>query len=221
MPFEGLGSIGPWLEDRRARITTTRLYQDPSFPDPGELDLLIVMGGPMSINDEARFPWLSVEKRFVAAAIDQGVGVLGVCLGAQLIASVLGSRVYPGPEKEIGWFPIRAVPASAPTFSFPAVTEVFHWHGETFDLPPTAVRLAESEVTPNQAFQVGTRVLGLQFHLETTPEAARALLEACRDELVPGRAVQSEAEILGRSQAAHQALNRQMGRVLEHLTGAS
>src|SRR5690606_30657296 len=104
VPFEGLGSMGPWLVRRKAEITFTRFFESPSLPDLSGMDLVIAMGGPMSVNDEAALPWLVHEKSFLRAAIGQGVPVLGICLGAQLIASALGAQVYPGPHREIGWF---------------------------------------------------------------------------------------------------------------------
>ncbi len=104
--FEGLGSIAAWLETHAAEVSYTRLYEHPTFPDETGLDLVVVMGGPMSVNDEQQLPWLRDEKRFLREVIDRGVPVLGVCLGAQLLASALGSRVFKNPHREIGWFPV-------------------------------------------------------------------------------------------------------------------
>ena len=118
----------------------------------------------MSVNDEAQLPWLRDEKVFIASAIDQNKGVLGICLGAQLIANALGARVYPNTVKEIGWFPVFAEPAQPGTFVFPKSTQAFHWHEETFDLPAGAVHLARSAVCRNQAFQFGTRAVGLRAY---------------------------------------------------------
>src|SRR5690606_3581623 len=112
VPFEGLGSIEPWLRARGFSVTATRFFEDPALPDPRGIDLLVVMGGPMSVNDDASLPWLVDEKRFVRAAIDANIPVLGICLGAQLIASAMGARVQPGREKELGWFPVQAVHAA-------------------------------------------------------------------------------------------------------------
>ncbi len=217
VPFEGIGCMADWLAERDARIGYTRFFQDPELPSLEGLDLLIAMGGPMSVNDETELPWLAEEKRFVRQAVEQGLPVLGVCLGAQLIASALGAKVYPGPHKEIGWLPIRGLPD--PGFAFPARARVFHWHGETFDLPPGAVRLAESAACANQAFRIGERVMGLQFHLETTPESADAILNNCRDELAEAPYIQSEAEIRGVGPAVYSEANALMRRVLESITG--
>lgn len=219
--FEGLGSIAAWLEAREARLTATRLYEEPAprLPSADELDWLVVMGGPMSVNDEATHPWLVAEKQLVREAVAASRVVLGICLGAQLVASALGARVAPGPEPEIGWFPIEPVEGAgaspfAPLFARPR--EVFHWHGETFDLPPGAVRLARSAACPNQAFSLGDRVLALQFHLEMTPEGVAALADHCGDELVPRPWVQSRDAMLadpGRFDAIHAA----MAQLLERL----
>ena len=130
------------------------------------------------------FPWLVSEKQFIREAIRSGKPVLGICLGAQLIASAMGAGVYRNPLKEIGWFPIRGISSNdSSVFCFPPSMIVFHWHGETFDLPPGATRLAKSDGCENQAFQFGQSVIGLQFHLETTPLAAREMVLNCRNEL--------------------------------------
>jgi GMP synthase-like glutamine amidotransferase len=218
VPFEGLGSMEPWLEAAGYRITCSRLFESDQLPEPDAIDLLIVMGGPMSINDEDEFPWLVPEKRFIREVVESGRPVLGICLGAQLIANVMGSRVYPNPVKEIGWFPIHGTPSAGNAhFSFPASATVFHWHGETFDLPPGATRLATSAGCENQAFQIGGSVIGLQFHLETTPESAQAIVSNCRDELIPGRYVQSEAEILSVEADGYSRINRIMEEILSFL----
>ncbi len=172
----------------------------------------------MSVNDESTLPWLLSEKRFVRSAVERGIPVLGVCLGAQLVASALGARVYRNPQKEIGWFPIEATLNTTNTFRFPEKCIVFHWHGETFDLPSGAVRLAKSVTCENQAFQIAQHVIGLQFHLETTPESARALLDNCSDELVPGPYVQTESELREVPSAAYVEINSLMSKVLAYLT---
>ena len=220
VPFEGLGSIEPWLRGAGYEITSSPLFRSAEFPELEMVDLLIVIGGPMSVNDEDEFPWLIAEKRFVRCAIEAGKPVLGICLGAQLIASSLGARVCRNRCKEIGWFPVQGVsrPGLSSTFAFPPTMEVFHWHGDTYDLPPDAVLLARSEGCPNQAFQIGSRVIGLQFHLETTPELARAIISHCRAELSPAKYVQSEATILEAAPEKYQAINDLMAEMLRFLT---
>lgn len=221
VPFEGLGSMEHWLEASGYRISRTELYQSASLPEPDGVDLLIVMGGPMSVNDEGEYPWLAREKQFIHEVIESGKPVLGVCLGAQLIACALGARVFRNAVKEIGWFPVDGIPSpDRKTFSFPRSIEVFHWHGETFDLPHGAVRLAMSRGCVNQAFQFGRRVMGLQFHLETTPDSAAELVRNCRNELVPAEHIQTESEILGADPRMYGSINSLMNDVLSFLTDA-
>jgi GMP synthase-like glutamine amidotransferase len=210
--------MASWLEAHGAEVRYTRFFEDSTLPKPNGLDLVIAMGGPMSVNDESTLPWLRPEKEFVRDVAGRGIPVLGVCLGAQLIASALGARVYRNAHKEIGWFPIEATPGATDTFRFPDKCAVFHWHGETFDLPAGAVRLARSVACENQAFQIGRHVIGLQFHLETTPESARALLDNCGDDLVPGPYVQAAAELRSVEMAAYAEINGLMEEVLSYLT---
>lgn len=198
VPFEGPAAIVDWATRRGHGLTGTHLYRGDTFFDLDTCDGLVVMGGPMSVNDGERYPWIETETRLIAGAIERNMPILGVCLGAQLIAKALGARVYPAPEKEIGWFPVRRVdPAESGAFAGgPATFTPFHWHGETFDLPRGARRLAETEVCPNQAFQFGRRVIGLQFHIEATPESVAALIEGAAHEITGGRFQQTPAEIL-------------------------
>ncbi|MGB3212162.1 MAG: type 1 glutamine amidotransferase [Desulforhopalus sp.] len=222
VPFEGLGSIQTWLDMAGYDITTTRLYESTKLPNPDQLDLLILMGGPMSVNDEERFPWLRTEKQFVRHTIESGKAVLGICLGAQLIASALGESVYPNRRKEIGWFPVEGIPQEdESTFTFPPSLDVFHWHGETFDLPEGAMLLARSEACENQAFQFGQAVIGLQFHLETTPESARAIITNCRQEILPSKFVQPESVILDQAPDKYLATNTLMSEILFFLADKS
>jgi len=172
--FEGLGSIASWLQHKGYEITHTAFFDEPNLPEAETIDFLIIMGGPMSVNDASIYPWLAAEKAFIREVIALGKPVLGICLGAQLIASTMGAKIYPNSHKEIGWFPIEAVPTNKnDTFAFPAFFEVFHWHGETFDLPPSASLLASSTGCKNQAFQLGKNVMGLQFHLEMTADSVK------------------------------------------------
>jgi len=219
-PFEGLGSIERWLAQRRAQVATTRLFEAPvHFPEVASFDLLIALGGPMSVNDEASLPWLAPEKRFVAEAARCGKRVLGICLGAQLLASALGAVVRPGTHKEIGWFDIRAERQAPGVLQLPEQASVFHWHGQTFEIPEGAVRLAESAGCKNQAFQLGAHVVGLQFHLEMTPRTIEAMIASCGSELAePGLYVQP-ADVLRRAGPPRFARAQElMGGVLDQLT---
>ncbi len=214
VPFEGLGSIGPWLENAGYQITCSRLFESSELPPPDAMDLLVVMGGPMSVNDERDYLWLASEKHLIRQVVASGTPVLGICLGAQLIASAMGASVTASPEKEIGWFPVTATAGAAGTFRFPDTLRVFHWHGETFELPRGAVQLARGVACENQAFQLGDHVIGLQFHLETTPDSAREIIRHCEHELVAGPYIQSAAEMLSAPASAYQAINAVMADVL-------
>ena len=197
--FEGLGSIESVLNDKGYQLSSIQLYKNEPLPSVDDFDWLIVMGGPMGIYDYDQYPWLSDEKRFIKAAIDADKIVLGICLGAQLIADVLGAKVYPNEHREIGWFNINRLPGVDETILanvLPEQVEVFHWHGDTFDIPEGAVSLAESEACPRQGFIFDNRVVAFQFHLEASVESAAALIEHCGDELDGSRYVQSENEML-------------------------
>ncbi|MFA7554975.1 MAG: type 1 glutamine amidotransferase [Spongiibacteraceae bacterium] len=218
VPFEGLGSIEDWLRQAGYDISCTQLFDAAKLPEIEDIDLLVVMGGPMSVNNELEYPWLVAEKEFIRRVIEAGKLVVGICLGAQLIANCLGSEVFPNSKKEIGWFPIEAVTSEGSfIFQFPKKIDVFHWHGETFDLPEGAVHIAKSKGCKNQAFQIGSTVIGLQFHLETTKTSAQEIVKHCKDELVDGEYIQSESAILSATQEQYSSINHLMGNILAYL----
>ena len=222
VPFEGVGSMASWLDAHETDVTCTRFFKDDVLPRLRDLDLVIILGGPMSVNDESTLSWLRPEKQFIRDAVEQKIPLLGVCLGSQLIASALGGRVYQNAHREIGWFPIEATTHPAEdNFRFPERCLVFHWHGETFDLPSGAVRLARSEGCKNKAFQIGKHVIGLQFHIETTPESVRTLVGNCCGDLVPGPYVQTEGEMQQVAPAAYTQINAIMGDLLSYLTATN
>jgi GMP synthase (glutamine-hydrolysing) len=171
VPFEGLGLIEPALRSRGIGFDYADLYTAGAGPPETDgYEGLIFLGGPMSAND--LLPYLKTEMRAMERAIGEGKPVLGVCLGAQLMARTLGAPVYRNTAPEIGWFDIRLTQAAASDKVFTglnSVERVFHWHSETFDLPGGAELLAHSEQTARQAFRYGQAVYGLQFHLEVTP----------------------------------------------------
>jgi GMP synthase-like glutamine amidotransferase len=222
VPFEGLGAIERWAGRMGHTLFCTRLFAGDPFPEPSEFDILVVMGGPMGIYDEMEYPWLITEKAFIRDTIEKGKPVLGICLGAQLLASVLGARVYANKQKEIGWFPITRTDAIVSGLKgvLPENQTVFHWHGDTFDLPADAVHLYASNGCRNQAFLYKDRVLALQFHLETTLESAMPLLKNCRHELVQGPWIQTEQEIIEGIEK-YAGINLTMDRILEYLASFS
>lgn len=217
VPFEGLGCMEEWFKKEQAEITSTQLYQDPVFPEPEQIDWLVIMGGPMSANDNYKYPWMIKEKRFIEKAIMAQKKIIGVCLGAQLIADVLGAKITKNPETEIGWFEVSKVEGekSSDIFkNFPEKADVFHWHGETFELPQRATRIFESQACRNQGFLIDDQILGLQFHFEITEGGAKKLIDACRDEMIPARYVQTEQEILS-APGRFEKINSLMYDVLE------
>lgn len=194
VPFEGPAALADWAKERGHTLTIVPWF-DGAYSD-GELDSLFVMGGPMNIYQYRIHPWLPKEKRAVEAALNAGKKVLGVCLGAQILADVLGGRVTQNPVCEIGWLPVEFSAEARSLFPFlPAELNVLHWHGDTFRLPAGASRLAFSPGCPQQAFIYQQQALALQFHLEMTPAALDLLIENCRGELKPAPYIQDETTL--------------------------
>ena len=195
VPFEGPGLIADWMAARQFSFPRIALWAGEPLPDPQTLDLLVVMGGPMNVDETDAYPWLTAERVFIRRAIDAGVRVVGICLGAQLIARALGARVYRGPQPEIGWCPVTRTAATHPVCDgLPVSFQAYHWHGDTFELPDGATCIAGSALYANQVFIWGERVLGLQCHLETTPRSAQDIIDHTTFE--PGPTVQSAEAML-------------------------
>ncbi len=184
IPLEGPGTIEDFLRERGIPYTIAELSKGETVEDTGLYSHLVVMGGPMAVYEMDRYPYLRGEAELIRSFIDEGKAVLGVCLGAQMVAHCLGARVYPGEVKEIGWYEVDITPEGMEDGAFSTlavegrpVAEVFQWHGDTFDMPEGAVRIASSSSYPNQAFRYGSRVYALQFHIEVTPEILREWFE--------------------------------------------
>jgi GMP synthase-like glutamine amidotransferase len=199
VPFETPGNIELWAKQKEHSFSFSHLYNNEQLPAHSDFDALIVMGGPMSIHDENIVQWLKKEKEFIRAAIHQKKKILGICLGAQLIADALGTKVYPNKEKEIGFIPVRFTDDALRNDLFKGFNSeetVFHWHGETFDLPEGATQLAFTEICSNQAYSIEDHILAFQFHLEVTPEIVKNMVEQEGYELIPAPYIHSAEKIL-------------------------
>ncbi len=196
---EGPGEIANWAAGNGHSLTGTHWYRGDAAPDPKSIDFLVIMGGGMNINQHRDYPWLVPEKALIAEVIAREKPVLGICLGAQLIADVIGGKVFQSPEYEIGWHPIRTLEIirDHPLFAHvPAEFTALHWHGDTFSLPPEATVLASSDACPNQAFICRDNIVGLQFHAEVRPEDVRFFVQGETAPLPEGKYVQSFEQIL-------------------------
>lgn len=212
---ETLGCIAPWLAARNYRVRGTRLHDGDPPPAPDEFDWLIVMGGPMNIYEHDRYPWLIHEKKLIRDACVMNKKVLGICLGAQLLADVLGGRTSQNRYQEIGFFDVSLTAEGEQSqllAGMPPSFSAFHWHGDTYSLPPGTQHLLKSDACVSQAFVAGGRQLGLQFHLEVTHEDAQRWLAV--DAPAADRYVQPAAEIL-RDPERFAQNNRWMERILE------
>jgi len=198
VPFEGPALAGTWLSGEGYSLSTTRLFSGDPLPRADTIDWLIIMGGPMGVADTELYPWLTDEKKLIESAIKKGKTVLGICLGAQLIAEVLGAAVYRNTEPEIGWFPVTLTPGAAQASAFKELPQnfpAFHWHGDTFDIPRGAVHTVSGNGCAHQAFQYGDRTVALQFHLESTGGSISDLVRFSGDDIIEAPLVQSPDEM--------------------------
>lgn len=196
--FEGPGYIREWADARGHGISGVMAFERHPLPSLDSFDLLVVMGGPMSVHDDTLFPWIMNEKRLLRDAIVAGKSVLGICLGAQLLADALGAGVRKNLYREIGWFDVRLSGAGRKTRLgklLPKEFRAFHWHGDTFDVPAGAIHLGSSDACANQGFIWADRVVALQFHNEVTADSIRDLSGACMDEIDGSLFVQSLDDI--------------------------
>ncbi|MCC5843571.1 MAG: type 1 glutamine amidotransferase [Verrucomicrobia bacterium] len=197
--FEGLGRIADWADCRGWTRSATWQHRGDPLPNLEDVDLLCIMGGPMSVGDEHLFPWLAPEKVLIQEALARNIPTIGVCLGAQLIADVSGAPVAQMPHKEIGWYDIWKLEVACPLSwmrTFPDTLKVLHWHGDQFAIPPGATPLWSSAACPNQGFALGS-ALALQFHLELSRENLALLVDHAGDELISeSPSVQTDDEIL-------------------------
>ena len=217
--FEDLGIIKEWAELKGFKISSTAFFDNEKLPEIDDIDWLVIMGGPMNVHEEEKYPWLEAEKKFIKDAISRGKKVIGVCLGAQLIANVLGAEVVKNEFKEIGWFPVQKTDVVLPEIfdDLPAQAMVFHWHGDTFNIPDGAVRVLESSACENQAFTFNKgKVIGLQFHMEVTNDGIVRIIEQCSDDITLGKYVHAKPELINDMHNLNNA-NLIMFRLLDNL----
>lgn len=219
VPFEGPGKLAGWVHERGHVLTTTKFWMSTSFPCPSDYDGLFILGGPMNVYQEREYPWLVEEKQFIARAIADYKPVLGVCLGAQLLSDVLGGEVTEMLDKEIGWFPVELTPDAGKSALFrdlPYGFMAFHWHGDSFSIPPGAVHAARSETCEEQAFVYDDHVVALQYHLECDQAGIDAMIQRCGDDLCCGKSIEdpySLASHSGELPASHDILYRLLDRL--------
>ena len=218
--FEGPGTIALWAQARGHELAIESVFQNRPLPSPETFDALLVMGGPMNIYEDVIYPWLTREKAYIRSAIAAGKHVIGVCLGAQLIAHVLGAKVTAGEHKEIGWFPIQPSANCPATLPLTGELRVLHWHGDTFEIPQGAHAIAHSAACANQGFLYRDRVLALQCHLEMTPQSLALLIAACSTELVDAPYIQDAATMQAESEATYEEMQAVLFEMLDALVAS-
>ena len=217
--FEGPGYLHQWMKENGHEVSFSHLYQEHcEFPDPSRIDALCILGGPMNVDQDHLYPWLSREKRLIKDCISEQKKVLGICLGAQLIASSLGAKVRTAPHQEIGWYkvyPTQAIQAiSALNELFESFPTVLHWHGDQFEIPTGCSDLLTSQGNSNQAFLYRGHVLALQFHLEVDKTGVQEMAAVCGKDWARSTYVQSIAEILDGTRHC-QENHKLLGQLLE------
>ena len=207
--YEGPGEIAVWAEKRGHSISTSHLYRGDALPALQDFEALIIMGGEMNIYQYRDWPWLQPETEFIQTALQDGKRAVGICLGAQFLADVLGSRVVQNPVHELGWYPVTWTAESREFFpGLPSSCLVLHWHGDRFSLPKGATRLAISEGCPEQGFVIPGKALGLQFHMEVDPSLVKLYVES-QGNWPTGKYVQDPGEILSQA-GKHCETNRHL-----------
>lgn len=221
--FENLGYIEQWMKHHHHSLSSTKFFEkNHVLPSVSEIDALIVMGGPMGVYDESEYDWLKEEKVFIKDCITAHKKVLGICLGAQLIADCLGAKVTRATNKEIGWWPVIPTEACRKLNWFYELFQnnpiVFHWHGDQFQIPDGAMDLLVSPANTNQAFSFNENVLCLQYHLEATDDSLALMLENGTDELIDLPFVQAQSIIQSGSKHIRHR-NEVMSEILQHWIG--
>ncbi len=209
-PIAKEGWIKEWIDEKGYTISFTLVYDGAQLPVQKDFDVLIILGGTMGAYEENKYPWLKSIKQLIKEAINLNKYVLGICLGAQLLAEILGGKVYPHTHKEIGWTEIRLTREGKNENIFAGLPEklvVFQYHGDTFDLPADTVLLASGQGCRNQAFMYGKRVFGLQFHPEFTADMIEQIAKTYGGDIEPGPFVQMPSEFIGRNDLQENAKN--------------
>lgn len=197
--YEGLGVIRQWAAEKDFLLTGTKSHQGEALPDPDSFDFLIIMGGPQSVCEVEKYPYLQEEIKLIQSANKKNKYILGICLGGQLISAAFGATPQRSPEKEIGYFPIEITEAGKADRIFQHLPDSFpsiHWHFDMMGLPEDAKLLAKSAACPRQAIQFNERVYGLQFHLEFTQDRLQTLIEQCQNDLEKSSYTQTPGEML-------------------------
>ncbi len=218
VPFEDPAYILSWAKKHGHAVSATQWFDTAPNPDLRNTDLLVVMGGPMNIYEYAEYPWLKTEREIIQSAINNGKRILGICLGAQILADCLGAKVYPGPNKEIGWFEVEISGRASQhrlLSHFPRKHTAFHWHGDTFTIPENCIPIGSSEACENQGFILGSQIIALQYHIETTTSSLKALIQHCSDELVEAPFIQTAEQMIETSQVQSAGIHQLIDPLLD------
>jgi GMP synthase-like glutamine amidotransferase len=220
--FEDAAFILSWARQKGHSVSKTLLFAGEGPEAVWDYNMLVVMGGPMNIYEHDKYPWLVSERRAIRKAIDNGKYVLGICLGAQLVADVLGAKVTANAHKEIGWLPVVQTSETISLRPFDALPEeymAFHWHGDTFGIPQGALLQGSTAGCANQGFMYHDTVIGLQYHIEATHGSVESLIDNCGNELVPGQYIHPAEKIRQDTKALSRAANGLIGKMLDRWIG--